>query len=65
MLDNPNSILGTALAGKIINSTTVIQISTKPGDKTAPLIGGGVAEIAFLTGSSAANAHVHSMEATF
>lgn len=65
MLDDPNSILRTALAGKIINSTTVLQISTVPGDNTAPSIGGGVSEIAFLTGSGAANAHLHSMEATF
>lgn len=65
MLDDPNSILRDALGGKIINSTTVIQISTQPGDNTAPSIGGGVSEIAFLTGSGAANAHLHSVEATF
>ena len=65
MVDNPNSVLADALVGKTIHSTTVIRISTRPGQNTAPAEGGGVSDIAFLDGAAAPNARVDGMEATF
>lgn len=44
MLDNPNSVLKTAIAGQTITSTTVLVIST---DHT-PVAGGGTSNTAFL-----------------
>ena len=76
MLENPNSFLATALGGKAITSTTVLDISTRsggqdPGGATTvaePDTAGGVSEIAFLdgpVGGGRPNALVHSMSATF
>jgi hypothetical protein len=65
MVDNPNSFLAAALAGKIINSHTVIQITTLSTPGTTPNAGGGVSDIAFLDGTSNPNARVAKMDATF
>jgi hypothetical protein len=65
MVDNPNSFLNNALAGKVINSTTVIHISTKSSATTVPNTGGGISDIAFLDGAGSPNAKVAAMDATF
>ena len=66
MVDNPNSVLQAALVGKIINSTTVIKISTTSNANTVPNAGGGIVDIAFLEGTGGnPNAKVFDMEATF
>lgn len=61
MLDNPNSVLAAALSGLTIASTIVLQVST---DDTTPVLGGGLANTAFLQGGSdgpnALAAHVRS-----
>lgn len=63
MVDNPNSVLQTAIAGQTILSTTTLQISTTP---TAPITGGGTANTAFLAGgASGPNAVSAFMTATF
>lgn len=49
MVDNPNSVLQAAIAGQTILSTTTLQISTQPA---APIVGGGTANTAFLTGAA-------------
>ena len=66
-LDDPNTVLRNANAGKSINKTTTIQVSTSP---KAPQLGGGTANIDFLVGgttgsSSGPNAHAVQMDATF
>lgn len=50
MVDNPNSVLQSAIAGETILSTTTLQISTQPA---APITGGGTANTAFLAGAAA------------
>jgi hypothetical protein len=64
MVDNPNSVLLSALSGKTIKSTIVLEVSSNP---TAPVLGGGVANTAFLQGSLAAgpNAQAALVTATF
>lgn len=67
ILDDPNTVLRNANAGKTINKTTTIQISTKPA---APQLGGGTANIDFLVGATSGsttgpNAHAVQMDATF
>ena len=47
MLDNPNSLLATALASETIVSTTALVVSSDP---TTPIIGGGTVNSAFLQG---------------
>lgn len=47
MLDNPNSVLASALSGLTVASTITLQVST---DDTTPVLGGGVANTAFLQG---------------
>jgi len=49
MVDNPNSVLQAAIAGQTILSTTTLQVSTKP---SAPVVGGGTANTAFLAGAT-------------
>jgi hypothetical protein len=49
MVDNPNSALLTAINGQNITHTTVLIISTTP---TAPLVGGGTDNTAFLQGGA-------------
>jgi hypothetical protein len=68
MVDNPNVFLDAALAGKIINSHTRIEISTESSAATTPNGGGGIADIAFLNGIGTPptpNARVRRMDATF
>jgi hypothetical protein len=66
MVDNPNVFLAAALAGKIINSHTVIHISTLSTPGTTPNAGGGVSDIAFLDGTgNQRNSQVVQMDATF
>jgi hypothetical protein len=64
MVDNPNSVLLSALAGQTVQSTIILQVSSNP---TAPVLGGGVANTAFLQGSPAAgpNAQTALVTATF
>jgi hypothetical protein len=50
MLDDPNSVLRSHIAGLTVTSTTVISISTIPNP---PLFGGGTDNIAFLLGNQA------------
>jgi hypothetical protein len=52
-LSNPNLILSQAIAGQNILSTTVIIVSSVTGPTTKPDAGGGVDNIAFLTGTGA------------
>ena len=46
MVDNPNSVLRSAIAGQHITATTTLHVTT--GD--APVPGGGTANTAFLKG---------------
>lgn len=63
VLDNPNIVLEKANEGKTITKTTVFTVSTVP---TAPELGGGTANIAFLTGAvQGPNAVAVQMSATF
>lgn len=62
MVDNPNSVLTAALSGQTIKTTTQLNISTQP----VPVIGGGVANTAFLLGgSSGPNAQAVQVTASF
>ena len=49
MVSNPNSVLTSAGPGLTIASTVMLQVST---DDTTPILGGGVANTAFLQGGS-------------
>jgi hypothetical protein len=62
MLDNPNSVLHSAITGQHITSTTTLHVTT--GD--APVPGGGTANTAFLHGGAGGpNANAASVSATF
>ncbi len=62
MVDNPNSVLHSAIAGQHITSTITLHVTT--GD--APVPGGGTANTAFLKGSAQGpNALAASVSATF
>jgi hypothetical protein len=64
MVDNPNSVLTAALAGKNIISTTTLNISTNP--LNPPTSGGGNPNIAFLQGAAGGpNAQSVQVDATF
>jgi hypothetical protein len=66
MVDNPNSVLQTAIAGQVITETTILKISSKLGVEPAPNAGGGTDNIAFLTGTAAGpNALAAEIDATF
>jgi hypothetical protein len=70
MVNNPNSVLTAAIAGQTITHTTVLTINTKvpatPPPPTAPNVGGGTDNIAFLRGGPAGpNADSAQMTATF
>jgi hypothetical protein len=70
MVNNPNSVLTAAIAGQKIIHTTVLTINTKapatPPPPTAPNVGGGTDNIAFLRGGPAGpNADSARMTATF
>jgi len=69
MLNDPNTVLRNQIANQNISETICIDISTAP---TAPLFGGGLADIAFLLGVNpppadalGPNAHTVLMRATF
>jgi hypothetical protein len=63
MLDNPNSVLSTAAAGIRVISAIALQVSTDP---STPVLGGGVANTAFLQGGSdGPNAVASLLTATF
>jgi hypothetical protein len=64
MLTDPNTVLRDQIANQNIAETVTIDICTTP---TAPLIGGGLTNIAFLLGvkCSGPNAQAVQMEATF
>lgn len=67
MVDNPNSVLLTAIQGQNILETTILSISSTLGIVPDPNAGGGVANIAFLTGNSppGPNALAAELDATF
>ena len=70
MVNNPNSVLKAAIAGQTITHTTVIFVSTKapaaPPPPTAPNVGGGTDNIAFLAGGAGGpNADAAKMTAIF
>lgn len=64
MVDNPNSALTAAIAGQTIKSTVALEISSDP---STPVVGGGVANTAFLQGVATAgpNAQAVLVTATF
>ena len=63
VLDDPNTVLREAIKGQTITKTTFFTVSTQP---TAPELGGGTANIAFLEGASQnPNATAAQMTATF
>jgi hypothetical protein len=51
MVDNPNSVLTAAIAGQSISQTIALAISSDP---TRPVVGGGLANTAFLEGAPTA-----------
>jgi hypothetical protein len=62
MVNNPNTVLHSAISGQHITSTTTLHVTT--GD--APVPGGGTANTAFLKGGAdGANADAVSVTATF
>ncbi len=62
MVNNPNSVLHSALAGQHIHSTTALHVSTSD----APVPGGGTANTAFLKGAAhGSNAVAARVSATF
>jgi hypothetical protein len=64
MVDNPNVVLATGIAGKNIVRTTTFKISTM--DLNPPSSGGGTANIAFLQGAAGGpNAQSVKVDATF
>ena len=78
MVDNPNSVLAQAVAGKTILSTIVLRISTAdltptpnqppqpPPPPPPPTSGGGTSNIGFLQGvGNAPNAQAGQMDAVF
>ena len=73
ILDDTNTVLREAIKGQNILETTVIKISTNPGDDI-PVVDDGTSNIAFLTGTKATatdstpsppNANALHMEAIF
>ncbi|CAN5513096.1 hypothetical protein BH11PSE4_BH11PSE4_07440 [soil metagenome] len=48
MVDNPNSVLETALVGQTVKHTVILQVSSNP---STPVIGGGSSNTAFLQGA--------------
>ena len=65
ILTDPNTVLRNAIKGQTITKTTFFTVSTSP---TAPELGGGTANIAFLQGDPQAanpNASAAQMSATF
>jgi len=66
MVNDPNSVLRTAIKGQVITETTIVKISSKLGVLSAPDAGGGIDNIAFLAGTKAGpNALAAQVDATF
>lgn len=66
MVDNPNSILLTDIAGQTITQTVVLQINSQVGILAQPTVGGGTDNIAFLDGAAAGpNAKAAEVDAIF
>ena len=64
MVDNPNSVLATAIHGQTITAMTVLEVSTTA--PPPPTIGGGTSNTAFLAGGPAGpNADAVTVSATF
>jgi hypothetical protein len=64
MVDNPNVVLAAGIAGKTVQSTTTLRISTLAPNP--PTTGGGTSNIAFLQGAGGGpNATAAAMDATF
>jgi hypothetical protein len=64
MVDNPNLVLATGIAGKNITSTTILNVSTV--DLNPPASGGGTSNIAFLDGlAGASNAQPAQVDSIF
>ena len=62
MINDPNSVLTSALAGQTITSTVVLQVTTN----NTPILGGGTANTAFLQGGpDGPNADAALVTATF
>lgn len=63
MVDNPNSVLAHAIAGQVIKSVTVLQVSSQAA---RPITGGGTSNTSFLVGGrDGPNADATSVVATF
>src|SRR5258707_11855467 len=65
MVDDPNSVLRTAIAGQVITETTILKISSQIDMLPAPDAGGGTDNIAFLAGTAGPNALAAPIDATF
>jgi hypothetical protein len=65
MVDNPNVVLSTALQGQTVVRTITLRVSSRVGVVAAPSSGGGVANIAFLTGNPKPNARSAQVDAVF
>jgi hypothetical protein len=64
MVDNPNVMLAAGIAGKTVQTTTTLRISTLAPNP--PTTGGGTSNIAFLQGAGGGpNATAAAMDATF
>jgi hypothetical protein len=61
MVDNPNSVLTTALAGQTVKHTVVLQLSS---NSATPVIGGGTANTAFLKGAPGHGPNADAAEVT-
>jgi hypothetical protein len=55
MVDDPNSVLRTALTGHTVDHTLTLQVSTVTSAATVPNAGGGIENIAFLLGAAPSN----------
>jgi hypothetical protein len=68
MVDNPNSVLQSALQGQTIESFVALRVSSVVSTGSTPNAGGGTDNIAFLTGaapSNQPNADAATVSATF
>jgi len=61
MVDNPNSVLSSAIAGQNITQTIVLLITSDP---TAPVVGDGLANTAFLQGTPSAGPNAQTAQVT-
>lgn len=66
MVNNPNVVLATGIAGKNIVSTTTLKVSTSTALVHPPSTGGGTSNIAFLDGAAGGpNARSVQVDSTF